>query len=331
MVVTSHLSGSPGFVSLTPFIGNILGETGVRIFFVLSGFLITSLLVSEHNKTGAINLRHFYVRRCFRIFPAFYFYLLVLVLAFGCGWITLMRGDLVKASLYVVDYCRWDSTSNFVRHIWSLSVEEQFYLVWPVAMWALGPRRAKWIATASIVMSPIWRLVITALVPTAVTTLDRRFDAISDSLATGCLLACLHAGLFRLVKYRALLASKWLYALPLVALGAGALGEHPRIDRLFGYSVANLAIALFLHRCILLPPQWLNTQMIQRIGVMSYSIYLWQQAWCSPHEGLPRFPVYLSVPGTLLVSWGSYVLIEGPLQRMGRRLTAKEQQVRMEP
>ena len=323
MVLVSHLSEAPAFITLPSEAPNLLGDTGVRVFFVLSGFLITTLLITEHARTGRVDIFRFYVRRCFRIFPAFYLYLGVLLVLSVSGWITLRSGDLAKAALYVVDYFPWNSTSNFVRHIWSLSVEEQFYLIWPVTICVLGLRRAKWVALASIVISPVWRIAVLHWFPVFNLTLPRRFDCISDALATGCLLACLHPFLATLDPYRRMLQSRWMHVLPIAVLLAAATSFHPHIYYGFLESVMNLGIALYMHYCIFHPPRILNIAMVRWLGLMSYSIYLWQQLFCAPNEGLIRLAWYAAVPLTLGAASLSYYLVEHPMQRLGHRLTAR--------
>ena len=103
------------------------GTFGVQLFFVISGYLITRLLLEEQEKHGRINLRAFYLRRCFRIFPAAFAYIAV-VSAFSPS----ARRDIVWAVSYLMSYCQHPSI--FVAHLWSLSVEEQFYLLWPLAL-----------------------------------------------------------------------------------------------------------------------------------------------------------------------------------------------------
>ena len=321
MVVVSHLSGAPGFVTLPSNVSDVLGDTGVRVFFVLSGFLITTILIAECEKFGGVHLGRFYIRRCFRIFPAFYLFLLALAAAFSAGWIVLQSDDMVKAAAYVVDYCPWNSTSNFVRHIWSLSVEEQFYLVWPVAIWALGIRRARWIAAAAIVLSPIWRIVVLHFFPVATLTLPRRFDCLTDVLATGCLLACLNRELAGSERYRAILRSRFFHLVPLIVMGAAATESHPHVYFGMADTVMNLGIALYMHRCLLYPPKFLNARAMKQIGVMSYSIYLWQQPFCCPQEGNQRLAWYFAAALTLIAASVSYFAVEIPLQRFGRRLT----------
>jgi peptidoglycan/LPS O-acetylase OafA/YrhL len=327
MVVLAHLGVPPGFISLPAGSGDVLGDTGVRIFFVLSGFLISTLLIGEHTRTGKVNLAQFYIRRVFRICPAFYLYLAALAAGSTLGWIVLRSNDLAKAAVYTVDYFPWSSTSKFVRHIWSLSVEEQFYLLWPVAIWALGPSRAKWIALVSIIASPFWRLAVFQFLPVAALTIDRRFDCISDALATGCLLASLNSTLANSPRYRATLRSRWILGLPIVVLGAATLDRHPHVYFGAAHSVMNLGIALYLHHCILFPPRLLNTAVFRQIGQMSYSIYLWQQLFCTLHIDGARVSWSSAVLLTISVAAVSYYAVERPLQRLGRRLVSLPQKV----
>ena len=135
LVVLAHAAGTRNFtgleVALEP-----LGNLGVRIFFVLSGFLISTLLFSELDARGSISLKGFYTRRFFRIFPAYYSFLFVIALLSAGGFVALHDNDLLHAFSYTSDYYR--ERSWLVGHTWSLSVEEQFYLLWPLVIVLAG-------------------------------------------------------------------------------------------------------------------------------------------------------------------------------------------------
>ena len=121
------------------------GFAGVDVFFVISGFLITSLLVKEVQKTGTVSIKDFYARRARRLLPAA---TLVLLFSAVAGRLLLpetrhaeLGWDVIAAALYFVnwalawrsvDYLAEDSAPSLVQHYWSLSVEEQFYIVWPL-------------------------------------------------------------------------------------------------------------------------------------------------------------------------------------------------------
>ena len=138
------------------------GFIGVDVFFVLSGFLITSLLLAERVQTGRINIRQFYVRRARRLLPALYTMMLVVSIAaafFYHDYAARLRGDLLAAFAYVTNW--WlvaGGTSYFgagthpplLTHLWSLALEEQFYLLWPLALIALTFVRKRYVVIVSV-------------------------------------------------------------------------------------------------------------------------------------------------------------------------------------
>ncbi|MCU1395263.1 MAG: hypothetical protein JWM34_3691 [Ilumatobacteraceae bacterium] len=147
------------------------GFLGVEVFFVISGYLITLLLIAEHERAGFIDLRAFWGRRFRRLLPALY---LTLVLVAGyCAFflkdpLGKVRGDVVAAVFYVSNWYQvwtgqgYAALADFVplRHLWSLAVEEQFYLIWPLVMvWILRrgrqhlPKIALWLMTLSLVLT----------------------------------------------------------------------------------------------------------------------------------------------------------------------------------
>ncbi|MBV8782143.1 MAG: acyltransferase, partial [Phycisphaerae bacterium] len=107
------------------------GQFGVEIFFVLSGFLITMLLLREEQKHGRIDLKMFYIRRGFRILPPAMTYLLVVAVLAIVG-VSTASGDLATSALFVRNFFSWGSTDT--GHFWTLAIEEQFYLLWPLAL-----------------------------------------------------------------------------------------------------------------------------------------------------------------------------------------------------
>src|SRR6266478_508092 len=104
LVLFAHLANQPGLIPLPHLVLGWLATLGVRVFFVISGFLITTLLLAEKSRSGSISLRGFYLRRTMRIFPPFYGYIAVMALAAAAGWIHLRPHDLLAAVTYTVDY-----------------------------------------------------------------------------------------------------------------------------------------------------------------------------------------------------------------------------------
>jgi peptidoglycan/LPS O-acetylase OafA/YrhL len=150
LVLLGHAGGPRGFQRINLQIGDY-AHLGVVVFFVISGFLITSLLMHEYDTTRRISLRLFYARRTLRIFPASYFYLCVICLLSASNFIHLRGVDIWHAFTYTVNF--FPGRSWQVGHLWSLSVEEQFYLLWPFAFAVSGPRKANRVAWAVIALA----------------------------------------------------------------------------------------------------------------------------------------------------------------------------------
>ena len=109
-----------------------IGDLGVSMFFGISGFLITLLLLREWNRTNTISMKAFYARRALRILPVYFSYLFVVFVLIRLGVLHLKAGDWISALTYTVNF-RAEPTWE-VGHVWSLSIEEQFYLGWPLLL-----------------------------------------------------------------------------------------------------------------------------------------------------------------------------------------------------
>src|SRR5712692_9378521 len=177
-VVLGHLTGTRHFPSSLD-AAHVFAGPGVRVFFVISGLLTTTLLLKELDQTGRISITGFYLRRAFRIFPAFYTYLAAVAL-FGLA----RPGELVRAATYTINYV--EGRSWIVAHIWSLAVEEQFYILWPLTVVALV-RRSLLVAGAVVVLSPFIRLAQYDFFPAYRTGIGAQFHTVCDAIACGCL------------------------------------------------------------------------------------------------------------------------------------------------
>ncbi|MFL6228070.1 MAG: acyltransferase family protein, partial [Pyrinomonadaceae bacterium] len=279
LVLLSHLGGTRGFVIPERFTNFFeLGHLGVRVFFVISGFLITNLLLNELAKKDSINLKKFYFRRTFRIFPPYYVLLLTVFLLQVGGLVALAPHDLIHAATYTSNY--YPERSWYVGHTWSLSVEEQFYLLWPAILVFAGRRRGLWGAAAFVLVSPLLRLVIYHFTGSRY-AIGHTFETVADSIAVGCVLAGVRAWLQRQQAYLRLLASRWFFLIPLAVISASALYDRPRLYIFFGFTIMNVGIALCVDRCVTRGSsdsvgRLLNSRPLVFVGVMSYSIYLWQ-------------------------------------------------------
>jgi peptidoglycan/LPS O-acetylase OafA/YrhL len=124
------------------------GFLGVEVFFVISGYLITLLLISEKERTSTVNMRQFWIRRARRLLPALFTMMIALTIwtaLFERDALGKLRGDVIAAVFYVANWYQiwtgagYTASNDFapLRHLWSLAVEEQFYMVWPLVMFAL--------------------------------------------------------------------------------------------------------------------------------------------------------------------------------------------------
>lgn len=289
------------------------GDLGVSIFFVISGFLITNLLLREEKKSGRISLRDFYVRRLFRIVPPFYAYLLVVLLAWYFGGFALNRGAWLASLLFVRDYAPvpWDWSTG---HSWSLSIEEQFYLLWPFALAMLGRNKGLKAAVVLIASIPVIRTISHGVWNHGPFDLYM-FHFRVDGLMVGSLLALLQPQQsFQALWQRA--ESRWAavasVAFLLLLSPAMALRFRSWYSLPVGLSLDNFAIAYIMFYVIRNPDcsagRALNWKPVAYIGTISYSLYLWQQLFLS--ESTHRIlPALLAAFSCAVLSW---YLIEIP-------------------
>ena len=309
-----------------------LGSLGVRIFFVLSGFLITGLLLKEFDRTKSINLPRFYFRRTLRIFPPFYCYLGVMLMISAFGWSTLTFDDALPALTYTSNYWSKFQTAGFVTsHTWSLATEEQFYLIWPLAFILLGSRRSCFALLAIILCCPILRLFVYLRAGYPIAELYYVLHLNADHLATGCLLAFAEPFL-RTSAGWSRVPSAVFAVLPAAILGANALVSHPSIHQTIVPTFLNLAIAACVFWAVTnsasIAGKVLNARPVVWIGVLSYSLYLWQQPFLHLHDrpvlllsGSWRVIAHPTVSLTLMMlcACASYYLVERPSLRVRQR------------
>jgi peptidoglycan/LPS O-acetylase OafA/YrhL len=289
---------------------------GVTMFFVISGYLISNLLVEEAQRFGNISLRLFYARRALRLFPAFLLFALFLAIVQWAGWIRLNPGDLVAAVTYTVNFR--SHSSWYIGHLWSLSVEEQFYLLWPALLAFAGCRRSGRVAVGVLLLSPVARLVAVRLhLPGAI------FPCVADSLACGCLLALSGGRLLRRPAYRRLIAWKYFLPAAVMIIFISNWTRHYMIGTALGVSVINLVFAVLIHRCVVFPSRttrFLTLSPLVAVGVLSYSLYLWQQLFLNQHSSwaVCQFPANLLLAAGAAIA--SYYCVERPLNELRRKL-----------
>jgi peptidoglycan/LPS O-acetylase OafA/YrhL len=342
-----HLPALDGIRALAVFVvilyhagvGRVPGDLGVTAFFVLSGFLITWLLDTEYARTGTVSLKEFYIRRTLRIFPAYYvFVILSLVADFALGhpW---SKGLIASAFTYTVNYYNafQGHPSTTVAHAWSLGVEEQFYLLWPVAFLALTRKansRLRQIGLLWIILLVVvWRSALFLLAHASPSYVYNAFDARADSLAIGCFIAVAANGAMYRRFERAVRSSAWL---PLITLGLLWYSRESGSDRYhytLGMTVDALLLGIFMIQMLGLSEakgwNWLNSPPVRWLGLISYPCYLWH-AWgldIGSHLFAPATHKWAAISAgylaTIALAAGSYYVIERPFLWIKERRRAQ--------
>lgn len=320
------------------------GFAGVDVFFVISGFLITGLLVKELERDGRISLLNFYARRAKRLFPAA---ATVIVATAVLAWLTLpvtrwreTGGDLIASSFYFinwrlahrsVDYLAEDAVPSFAQHFWSLAVEEQYYIIWPIllvlAFWLLH----RFLKTRTLLWALLGLVAIPSLLysvyltqadpgPAYFVTTTRMWElAIGGAVALG-------AGYWQRLSSETARLAGWLGLLMVVASLLFVSNTTPWP----GYAAAlpTLGTALMIiggYRAGESGPiGLLGLRPLVWLGGISYSLYLWHwplieatKAW-QGHTVLP-VPLALSVIAvSIVMAWLTWKFIENPIRFSGR-------------
>ena len=321
------------------------GFLGVDLFFVLSGFLITTLLLREFAAEGRIDLPHFWLRRARRLLPALFLLLAAIALwAFTASPFERdqLRGDILAALAYVANwrfivegqsYFAEFSTPSPVRHLWSLAIEEQFYVVWPlICLVAFGLAfRARRHLGALVGVLAVATVASVAALALSFDEFDPSFayyatHTRAHELLVGALVAVL---VERRADVRALVTR---FAVPLalggmaVVLAFGALLSDVAPFYYYGGSLVFSIGAAALIAGLALGPdrapltRVLSLRPIVYLGAISYGLYLWHWPiviWLSPERvGLDGWALAaLRVAATLAVSSASFFLVEQPIRR----------------
>jgi peptidoglycan/LPS O-acetylase OafA/YrhL len=305
LVVTSHFGlGASG------------GMVGVTLFFVLSGFLITSLLLDERERHGSIDLRAFYGRRALRLLPALAFYLSGMALLVTALRLAMPIWEITwPPALYVANYSQilgMDLAAH--RHTWSLAVEEHFYLIWPILVGLGVTTRIRWLA-AGVFALAIWRVVAGLFDPEWAYL---GTDTNAYALGIGCVLATAHQ---RGITLR---LPKWSAGAGVVVLIGLGLAPFTDLETLYRLGIWLPLIAATVSALVILAalrhtPGFLSGRPLIWFGGISYALYLW-------HAPLLLFPAFngpignlVAVMVSVLMATISWKLIEGPIARSRMR------------
>ena len=307
MVLFTHIQGATGHNLINT------GQHGVTIFFVLSGFLITKNLITRPG-----NLKNFYIRRFFRLMPVVWTYLALLAVVSFCTGVPLFQGgEIQPCLLFYRNYVGPNPGGAMTGHFWSLSIEEQFYLVWPGLLLLLGIRRCRWFAGLAAIGVGIYRWRMWQHYTQGL--LDYRTEVRADALFLGCLLALLLSD--PELRKRAAGFTKWL-ALPAIAGLLIAIRGFPGMEPLYEpVCIAILIAGAYMHPSSV-PARVLSCKPLVWLGQVSYSIYVWQEPFMW-FKGSMFGLIFLLVFFMPLFALGSYYLIERPCTQFGRRLTSE--------
>ena len=285
---------------------NAWGHVGVDIFFVLSGFLITTILIGQRHQKLGHYLSVFYQRRALRIFPLYYGYVLVLAVSFLL-WCRPLGFDTNWPYLitYTVNFAELDPNwflSAFYGHLWSLSAEAQFYLFWPLLIYFLSPKGTKVLMLALLLVCPLIRTASYALLSDIAPAIDAfgslpalRASEVLDRLPVSCWDAFATGALIHIARLTTRSRKFWAWAvlvLGVTTIGYGALlqsvhgpelGRAPTgllsgvfDDRSFGFTLRNFWIACFLVAAL----EWralrsvLSLPAVVLLGQISYGMYV---------------------------------------------------------
>ena len=329
LVLMVHAEQTPGFPNWLRPISH-RGAIGVDTFFVISGFLITTLLARELDRTGKINLKRFYARRFWRIMPAYCAMLAAVALCQVGGKFHLLARDWIGALTYTTNFLYHPSWE--LGHTWSLSVEEHFYLLWPFALFAAGAIGG-W-RTALGCIFGCWGLrCFIALVLPALTSreIGAYYSALSenctftrlDTISAGCLLALACRNDFWRGRLDQLTRPACLVLYFAVLCTSLTLSAYAKYHLCLSYTVNAFCISMLMWGVIRsegLMARILANPILTTLGIGSYSIYLWQQLFVYPKQTAwyHAFPqnVALSLGAAALSFW----LIERPFNRLKDRM-----------
>jgi len=332
VVLAFHLGGLSG------------GYLGVDLFFVLSGFLITSLLVHEKETQGSISIRRFWIRRSRRLLPALLFFLIVVggaVLIYGeTSRFLRFRNDMVSALFYFAnwrfifaeyDYWALFSSPSPLVHTWSLAIEEQFYLIWPIIfVWIFSFsrnsfRRLRQIAFSAAIFSAFLFIFMYSqnneVIPRIYYGTDTRISAILLG-ATLALAPPQWMSLNPLLE-RLLPFLTWVSVTYLIFSWFLLSGDSPFLYQgglLLNSLSALVIISTILQRRSPIISKLLIFLPLRCVGLISYGLYLWHlpifllidenYSWLEPVESLT-----IKLVLTFSITIASYLLLESPIRK----------------
>jgi peptidoglycan/LPS O-acetylase OafA/YrhL len=339
LVFASHALAQAGLTGVLP------GEFGVTTFFFLSGYLITTLLRLEHEQSGAISFRAFYLRRVLRIFPPFYLALAVATVLWFVGGLPhgprFELGGVAAQALFLTNYSIilhgwWTGMAPGTWIFWSLAVEEHFYLAFPLLYLLLlrfvrGRGRQALILAGLCAVVLAWRLVLVLALGAGKDRTYVATDTRIDSILFGCILGVFANPVLDRTRIDAGIWKFVLVPLALVGLLVSFVIRDPWFQETVAYTLQGICLFPLFIAAVRFP-LWgpfeiLNLAPVRFIGVVSYSIYLVHPSvlygvsqWTAGFlPSVAQGAVALAV--TIAIAYGISVAIERPAARLRKRLS----------
>ena len=325
------------------------GLFGVAVFFFLSGYLITTLLRIESERTGTFSIKGFYLRRAFRIFPPFYLTLLFILLIVRAGWLPghAGRADLVATVFYATNY--WNIYVHPIMMpgfniFWSLAVEEHFYLLFPFLMFFMlrfqMKRRAQAVvllALCAVILA--WRFTLVYHFHSLAMTFGPVTDPLRTMYATDTRVDCILFGCVLALWGNPVLDKprkpSWLLIVASVfVLLFTLVYRSPEFRETLRYTMQAIAFIPLFSAAIAMHDHWafawLNSRVMKFIGVLSYTLYLvhfpillFMQRW---FHGRLLVGVTALAASTAL-AYVIHILVERPLARLRRHFGSRTAEV----
>lgn len=324
------------------------GFLGVDVFFVLSGFLITSILLQGYGETSRFDFKNFYVRRALRLLPAL-FALIVFIVVFALVFESGERlGNTINGVLFTLFYvANWAQVPPFppgigpLSHAWSLSVEEQFYIVWPVLLFILLRLRNKAFAaavTGGLILTSVTASVLMWNADVPYLRMYFGSDVRAHELLIGCLAALMLSwGVFsEKEKFRSVFRLLVPVSIAGILISFFAVSHTTAFVYTGGFALVSLATAVLILGLVLFPSKLSGVfefGPLVWVGQISYGLYLWHFPVI---EGTKKFfegsmpPALLSTGGVLMsvgVAAVSYYLLELPFLRLKSRFRKEQRSI----
>lgn len=274
------------------------GFWGVILFFVLSGYLITRLLVAERDRTGRVSLGRFYLRRALRLLPALMIVCFSLLIV-GTAW-----SGVAPVLGYYGNYARIAGVDlGLLTHSWSLAVEEHFYLVWPLVIGSVSARHRLRVVGFLAVAAVVWRGI--AIVTMSPGWVYNATDTNAAALLAGCWLAVMRPPAWRWAGWSIPMLAALVF-LPVLGVDGPAFAWG-------GFLAVALSVAAV--QFALARPSLLEGRVVVWVGKVSYGLYLWHYVFVRSD-----LPTWVALILTVVVTAASWYLVEAPIRRSRGRV-----------